>query len=298
MEHRIRVLPLGRHVDPRIVGIDHDPRRSGGKARVFRTVPLHRRAGVVTALVGDAAQQLLRLAQSGLRQLAVSVQRLHVAVVLNAAEGTVGHAQFFALVDIGGPLVQMEHGGDALGAVGRLVPQPGDNARLVVVAQEQGVPRHLVQLILPFAHVLLEGRQGNPVQMPLSVGPGVQLHMLEGEDHVQLAPVGTGVPLCLADVDLGGLAHRHQIILRQHPPVHLPQVFMDARTVAAAAVLHGDAIGRPRLLRRVGHAVRLGDHGDHVHPEAVHPFFAPPRHHVKHLVPHLGVFPVEVGLFF
>ena len=47
----------------------------------------------------------------------------------------------------------------------------------------------------------------------------------------------------------------------------------------------------------VRHLLRLGDHADDVHAEAVDPLVAPPGHHVKHFFAYPGIVPVQVRLF-
>ena len=43
---------------------------------------------------------------------------------------------------------------------------------------------------------------------------------------------------------------------------------------------------------------RFGNQADHVHTESINAFFTPPVHHLKHLIPHFWIVPVEIRLFF
>ena len=43
---------------------------------------------------------------------------------------------------------------------------------------------------------------------------------------------------------------------------------------------------------------RLGDHVDHIHPEAAHTFLQPEVHQFIHLLPDFGIFPIQVRLLF
>ena len=229
----------------------------------------------------------------------VGVDGLQVPVVLNGPERHVGHTQLLPLIDVGGALHQVEAGGDTLGRQfpipGGVVPQPGDDAGLVVVAEVEAVPCHVLQLVLPPGQQLLEGHQIDLSGAPLAGDrvAAVQVHVLELEHHVQLGALGVGVLLGLVDGHTGALAHGEQVVLGKYLPAHLLQILVDVGAVAAAQIAGGvgGAAGG-----HIGQTLPLGDHGDHVHAEAVNALVAPPGHHVKDGVTHLRIVPVQVGL--
>ena len=213
--------------------------------------------------------------------------------------------------------MQVQHGRQGLGAGlppgGVVVAEAAHGPGLVVVVPVAGVPAPLPgqaaggvhgrgQGLLPGGEVALERDPVHGPGVELAARPVGQAHVLELEDHVELAAGGPGVEGGLGAGDAGGLPHRQDVhrlpggvhAPGQDLPVHLGQELVDARPVddgpEPAAV--AGAGGQGGVGKRVG----LGDEVDDVHAEAVHAPVQPPAHYRVDGPPHLGVLPVEVGL--
>ena len=115
-------------------------------------------------------------------------------------------------------------------AVLAVVAEAGHDARLVVVVPVQAVPPDVGQTGLPPPERRLEVAQVERPGVPL-VDAVVEAHVLELEDHVDLAAGGVGEVAGLGDRDAGHLADRQRGLLApgEHLPVHLLQELVDAR---------------------------------------------------------------------
>ena len=80
VEHRVRVLPRGLGVDLDVVGVDRQPGRAGGEARLRRGVPLHGVRALSRDFTASDVQHLGIVRPRGDRPLR-PVHRLDVAVV-------------------------------------------------------------------------------------------------------------------------------------------------------------------------------------------------------------------------
>ena len=183
---------------------------------------------------------------------------------------------------------------------GRVVAEPGDRPRLVVVVPVEGVPADVGQPGLPAAERGLEVAQPQRPDVPLR-RPVVQAHVLELEHHVHLGARRVGEQPRLLHGHAGHLADGEQ---RVRPGRRTPRGASPAGTRGCAARRCSDAEPSPSAVpgdRRavvqaaVGGDV-LGDHVDDVHAEAVDPAVEPPAHHRVDRLPDLGVLPVQVGL--
>lgn len=101
------------HADPRV------PRRrvGRGEAGVPGSVPLHRRARIVPSDEREGRHhRFRRLAPGLLHALAVGVDGLQIAVLVELGEMGVGHAQLLALINVGGATVHVQQHAERLGA--------------------------------------------------------------------------------------------------------------------------------------------------------------------------------------
>ena len=228
---------------------------------------------------------------------AIPVQAVNIPELVQRLERAVRHAQLFALIDIRCALHHVQAGCQHFRAADAplraVIAERGHGARLVVVAEEEAVPRLAVQLCLPFAQYLFQEQHRNLFRAPRPVFSG-DVHMLELEDHAQLMRILSGVLLCLLDGHARRFAHGHQVIAGQHPRVHFLQILMHMRTVnAVCAKVSITADGGVRVIR---HFIGFRNHAYDIHAEAVHALVAPPCHHAVHVVAQFRILPVQIGL--
>ena len=292
MEHRIPVRQGGFGVDGVVVGVDAQPGGAGGEAAVFPRRPLHGGTAVVT---GAGAQNpvSLFLAQALVPQDVVIVDALHVLVLGQVGEVGVGHAQLLPLVDVGGAPQAVDGGGQHLGRphpVFPFVPEAGDDAGLVMVAPEQGVPAApRLHAQLPVGEEFFQFPEAVCFQGPLVPVLVVGFQVVEAEYHGQLVPVGAGVAHAVVQAGGGHLPHRdHVLVLAEAPLVEHPQVFVDAGTVGVEAA----AVPLVVVLQGPG----LGDEVHHIEPEGPHAPAGPEVQHGEEFFPQVGVVPVQVRL--
>ena len=191
----------------------------------------------------------------------------------------------------------MQAGRDTLGRyfaifVGRIT-QTVDHTGLIVVAEENAVPGHFIQTLLPLGKVLLERHERHLSGGPFELRVSVETYMLELEDHVELGAFAVGVFFGLFERDARRLADGHNVKFGENFLVHLLQVLVDVRPVGRASAVTVELVHE----RRVGQAGRLGDQADDVHTEAVDSLLAPAGHHIENFLSDSGIVPVEVGLF-
>ena len=102
-----------------------------------------------------------RLAPGLLHALAVGVDGLQIAVLAELGEMGVGHAQLFALVNVRGAAVHVQQHAErpwrsARATHGQSRYPTGDDARLVMVAEEQAGPASVPHGLLLSAHSILK----------------------------------------------------------------------------------------------------------------------------------------------
>ena len=169
-----------------------------------------------------------------------------------------------------------------------------DDARVVVIFYVQGVPGLSLQLFLPFG----EG--------------ALHLHEVEGHlDHVDheavCLHVGEGdhlvedLVLALGDVFQCAVRRRHRafadreaVIEIQHVALEFHQILMRLRAVGIVV----DAVGHGQGGIGAWQPLILGDKGDDVLAEAVHPHVQPEAQDVLDLLAHLGIGHVQIRLLF
>ena len=151
IKHRIGVRQRRLNVDLPVVIAKADPRLTVAEAAVLPGVPWHRRAAVVARLTGEDCQQFVRALP--LRcAFDKHIVAFDVAIVADVAEVRVGHADLFALIDIGRALHAVQHHRQHLRRrhpVLAFVAKARHDARLIVVTPEQRVPRPIVHPLLP-----------------------------------------------------------------------------------------------------------------------------------------------------
>ena len=108
----------------------------------------------------------------------------------------VGHAQLFALVNVRGAAVHVQQHAERLGAqlarlTVRVIAPTGDDARLIMVAEEQAGPAGVLHSLLLVgeagAQILDFERHGVPLGTFL-----VDAHVVEEEQHVKFAVLRIG----------------------------------------------------------------------------------------------------------
>jgi hypothetical protein len=71
--------------------------------------------------------------------------------------------------------------------------EPADTPRLIVVSEVEAVPPNLGKAVLPTPERLLELEHRHRQDVPLSLGAGVEVDVLELEHHVQFAARRIGI---------------------------------------------------------------------------------------------------------
>ena len=290
--HGVRVCHLVRRVHVRVVRGDAYPRRAAGEARVRAAVPLHGRARVVARALAHDVERLLGRGALVLQDLVV-VERLHVAVLVDAREVGVRHPQLLALVHVRRAAQQVgAHGQKLAGAPPQLargaVAKARVRARLVVVRPKQRVPaaagRHL---LLPVAQQPPQSGDVRLRERPLVAAGVVHLQVVERKRLRQLVVARRGVADAVLDRGGAHLAHGHHVL---DPALahQLLQVLVHVRPIGIEAT----AVALEVVLQ----ALRLRDQVHHVEAKAAHALCLPEPHHVGKLGAHLGVVPVQVRL--
>ena len=232
---------------------------------------------------------LLRLLQRG---VGVGVAGLHVLVHVGAFRPPVGHADLLPLIDEGRPLLEQVHGGKTFGALRPefLASVAGNDSGMVVVFDVKGVPAPAAELFLPggkgFFHPPQAELHGQVIGEQAVGGDALEL-----DHHVQLAVLLVNVRQRPFRRHHGGFRQREAVVVIQHVVLEFAQVFVDA---GAVIVVWHPLAGRHQVIVR--QAFLLGDVGDHVLPEAVHPHVQPEAQNPLHFLPHLGVVHIQVGL--
>ncbi|CAB4599913.1 unannotated protein [freshwater metagenome] len=139
---------------------------------------------------------------------------------------------------------------------------------------------------LPLGQIGLQFHERQRARTPLRfAGHRVEVHVLEGEDHVQFATRRIRVVLGLFHRHAGHLADGDETLAGQHLTVHLLQ-----------ELVHAGPVRHREVHVPIGERLGLRQQVDDIHPEAVDASLDPAVHHVVHRAPDIGVLPVEVGL--
>ena len=150
--------------------------------------------GMVT--VGDNVQRL-GLGLVLLSQDPVVVEALDVAVLLDFREVRVRHAQFFALINVGGAAHKMDRCRQHFGTlfpIFSVTSKAAHRTGLVMVAPEQGIPAVvLLHPLLPCLEQFFQGKMVGRHQCPFVAVLVVHLQMMEVEAHRQLVVALSGV---------------------------------------------------------------------------------------------------------
>ena len=288
--HRIRVIHLGGGVDLTVVVCHTNPRRSGGKTCIFAAIPLHRGAGIIpAALCNDVQRFFLGLVLPP--QNFIVVEAFHIAVLVNGCEVRVRHAQFFALINVGGAAHKMDRCRQHFGAllpIFSVTSKAAHRTGLVMVAPEQGIPAVvLLHSFLPGLEQLLQRHMVRRHQFPLLPILVIHLQVVEIKAHTQLVAVCT----CVADAVFqrggGHLAYGHHAV----NAACLYQLLQILMHVAAIGIEPPSVALKIILIN-----FRFGDHVDYIETEALDALCLPKAQNICHFFPHGGVFPVDICL--
>ena len=165
---------------------------------------------------------------------------------------------------------------------------------MVVVFDIQGVPGPALKGSLPLGEGFFHLHQ---IKGPLDdVGhKAVRFHVGKADHLIQhLARPLRHIAQGHIRRGQGAFAHSEAVVIIQHIPLELLQVIIHPGPVHK--VLH--AVGDGTLRVSAGQARGLGDEGDHILPEAVHPHVQPEAHDLFHFLTHLGVVHIQIRLFF
>ena len=99
--------------------------------------------------------------------------------------------------------------------------------------------------------------------------------------HGKLTAIRVAVEFCILGVRSPGLAHRQKLSLLEGFLAQLTQEIVQSRTIVRDLFI--------RLLR---------DLINHIQSEPTDPFLHPPENHIIDLPAYLGIFPVEIWLFY
>ena len=294
VQQRVRILLLGRRVDPLVILVHREPGLSRGKAGVFLRRPLEGAPGIVPGALLDHLQELLLRQEFG--EQAHVVLGHHIRVQGRVLEAQVGHADLLALIDKRRAPLEDVHGRQHLAAlvVVFLAAVAADDPGMVVVFDVERVPGPALELHLPLGEGLLHLAQVEGAADHVG-GQAVRLHMGEGDHLVQhlVLPLGHIVQGRLRGGH-GALAHGEAVIVVQHVPLELRQILPGGGEVGVIFQTVGHGKGREAVRQALG----FGDEGHHVLPESVHPQLQPEAQDVLHLLADLGVGHVQVRLLF
>ena len=217
----------------------------------------------------------------------------HILIHLGIFRVPVHHADLLALVDKGRSLLEQIHSRQHFAAGFPIirVAIAGDDPGMVMVFQEEHIPTLAVQLVLPVPEGLFQLFQ-RELRGEEILEKAVGTHGLVLDHHAEL------LPLALPDVfqgdlrrDHGGFGQSHAVVVQQHILLEFREKFMDP----GAVVIHKNAlVHRQQMV--IGQALFLGDKGDDILPEAVHPHVQPEAHDLLDLFPDQRVIHIQVRL--
>ena len=241
----VGVGDFGGGVDLGVVGVFGEPGLGcGGEAAIRGGVPLHWRARVVAAGVAEVGDEDVLRDLAGEDVGLVGVLDLDVVEVGDGFEGVVGHAEFVALVEEGRAAQGEDHGREELGGghaeLGRVVAEGGDDAGVVVVGEEDGVPAVGVE---HFGVAGVDGLERGKVDGLELRAVAVGADGVEVEDHVELVAVVADDERRLFEGDAEGFADGHDVVLRDDVAVHLLQVFVQVGAVGVGVAVVVELVG-------------------------------------------------------
>ena len=279
-----RVIPsnLILGVDLAVIRVHREPGFARRKAGVGRRAPLHGRPGVVAAFPPDRVTDP-SFGVTLCPALAHHVQNLDIPAFLYP-EVIIGHAELFALIDIGRPLHPVQEDCQHLRRfhpVRAVVGEAGDAARQIVILPEKAVPALTVKALLPAGEDLFQFYEVNRDHVPfLFARDLVDLHVLKLEDHGKLGSVRIAVELCPLYIRAPGFSDRHQAGSLKGRPAHLADIGMQRGGALHKAVV--------RVFSQVIHDIQA---------EAADATVGPPVDHAVELGSELRIIPVQIRLF-
>ncbi|MNC39239.1 hypothetical protein D3C75_878880 [compost metagenome] len=139
-------------VNLRIVWIHGQPRCTGGESGLRFRAPLHGSTPIVAAFdINGVHNFFLRMPRGPV--FLIHIQDFNILIVAYRVKFHVGHADFFALVDVRRALECVQQRSQHFGRLLRVVliiSEAGQHARLVMIVQVKAVPALAMQRGLPF----------------------------------------------------------------------------------------------------------------------------------------------------
>ena len=124
----------------------------------------------------------------------------------------VGHANLFALVDIRRSLHAMQHHRQHFcrrHAVFTFITKARNNARLIVVTPEQGIPCHVVHSLLPVAEQCFQRHKVRFSQRPFFTTGIIDLQVMKIKGHRQFTACQCRVSLAMLKAGGGHFTYGH-----------------------------------------------------------------------------------------
>ena len=186
-----------------------------------------------------------------------------------------------------------------------VIAPTGDDARLIMVAEEQAGPAGVLHSLLLVgetgAQILDFERHGVPLGTFL-----VDAHVVEEEQHVKFAVLRIGDMLVACWSDARRFADVHVAFAAfEHFSAHFGKELVDARTVGAPWERAGIAFLTNRIIlnlaavfsRQLAVLINsLRNLRDHIHTEAVNAAIHPPIHHLVDGLAHFRILPIQIRL--
>ncbi|MPM61790.1 hypothetical protein SDC9_108650 [bioreactor metagenome] len=196
IKDRIRIGHRSFRIDGRIIFVHGNPRGACRKSAVGRSVPLHRAAGIVAAFGIDGSQDIC-FGIAFRQALVVHIERFDVPCFGNISDRRIGHADLFALIDVGRAFHHVQQNRQHFGAfrtVFLVISPARKHPRQIVVVPEQGIPAVVPEFGLPFRQNPFQFGDFHRLQIPfLAVRFLVQADMLELENHRQFVALRSGI---------------------------------------------------------------------------------------------------------
>ena len=295
VQHGIRVVLLGGHIDVPVVVVDLEPGGAGGEAGVGGRIPLHGGSGVVPAHFLAGGQGLL-FGQSRIQSHPVLILGVDVVEFLDAAPVGIGHTDFLTLVNKGNAPQEQAHRTQhflAHGIAGIVRQEPGDSPRLIMVfddvrleADSLGFQLRLENHVPPLGKIDI--RSIVPAVGSVAENVGAEI------EHGRKISVVTNKASQFLRLHVEHLRHGEGIVLGKGMGFQICQEISHALHAVHHLGAHGQAVRAVRRIVREGQI--LFDIDDGVDPEARKALVQPPVHHVVELLPHHRIFPVQIRL--
>lgn len=109
----------------------------------------------------------------------------------------------------------------------------------------------------------------------------LKTYMFKLEHHAQLMSLRCGIQLCYFSIRIPALAHSKQIMRTKGALIHLPEIFMQHRSVVYYT------------FKRL-----FSYHLYHVHTESAYALIYPEIHHIINITAHIRIFPVQICLLY